>query len=62
MMMDTGSSPNVAVFEQFHLDRRAGTLSRQTTDGRLLPVNVGSRALVILGVLVERAGDLVSEG
>jgi predicted ATPase/DNA-binding winged helix-turn-helix (wHTH) protein len=60
MLMDTGSSPDVAVFEQFHFDWRAGSLSRQTTDGRLLAVSVGSRALAILGVLVERAGDLVS--
>src|SRR5215472_12589444 len=60
MLMDTGSSQDVAVFEQFHFDRRAGSLSRQTTDGRLLAVSVGSRALAILGVLVDRAGDLVS--
>src|SRR5215469_15950618 len=59
-MMDTGSSPDVVVFERFHFDRRAGTLSQETADGRLLAVSVGSRALAILGVLVERAGDLVS--
>jgi predicted ATPase/DNA-binding winged helix-turn-helix (wHTH) protein len=59
-MMDTGSSPDVVVFERFHFDRRAGTLSQETTNGRLLAVSVGSRALAILGILVERAGDLVS--
>jgi DNA-binding winged helix-turn-helix (wHTH) protein/TolB-like protein/Flp pilus assembly protein TadD len=59
-MMDAGSSPDVVVFEQFRFDRRAGTLSRQSKDDGLLAVGVGSRALAILGVLVERAGDLVS--
>jgi predicted ATPase/DNA-binding winged helix-turn-helix (wHTH) protein len=59
-MMDTGSSPDVVVFERFHFDRRAGTLSQETTNGRLVAVSVGSRALAILGILVERAGDLVS--
>jgi DNA-binding winged helix-turn-helix (wHTH) protein/TolB-like protein len=59
-MKDTDSSPDIVEFDQFRFDRRAGTLSRQVTEGRFAAVSVGSRALAILGVLVERAGDLVS--
>jgi TolB-like protein/DNA-binding winged helix-turn-helix (wHTH) protein len=60
-MMDTDSSPYVVEFEQFRFDRRAGCLSRQATDGSLLPVSIGSRAIAVLDVLVDRAGDLVSK-
>jgi TolB-like protein/DNA-binding winged helix-turn-helix (wHTH) protein/Tfp pilus assembly protein PilF len=60
-MMDAGTSPDVFVFEEFRFDRRGGGLSRRTGDGEFLPVSVGSRALAVLGVLVERAGDLVSK-
>jgi DNA-binding winged helix-turn-helix (wHTH) protein len=35
-------------------------LSRQNGDGSLAPVVVGSRALEILGLLIDRHGDIVS--
>ena len=59
--MDADSTPDVILFEQFRFDRHGGVLSRRTADGEFLPVSLGSRALAVLGVLVERAGDLVSK-
>jgi DNA-binding winged helix-turn-helix (wHTH) protein len=51
---------DVLLFECFRLNRRGGGLSRQNERGVFVPVAIGSRALDVLGVLVERAGDLVS--
>ena len=48
------------LFEDFRLDRRGGLFRRDDT-GALGPVAIGSRALDILGVLVERAGEAVSK-
>ncbi len=59
--MDSDRSSDVFLFDQFHFDRRGGGLSRRTANGELLPVRLGSRALAVLGVLVESAGDLVSK-
>jgi hypothetical protein len=42
----------------FRLDRRG--LFRWDHSGVFVPMTIGSRALQILGVLVERPGDLVS--
>jgi len=47
-------------FEGFRLDRNAGALFRRDDAEAFVPMAVGSRALDVLGVLVERAGDLVS--
>jgi len=58
--MDTLSSTESSLFEGFRLDRRAGVLFRRDEHGVFAPVLIGSRALDILGVLVERPGDLVS--
>src|ERR1700730_13569735 len=58
--MDTPSSTDIFLFEGFRLDRRGGVLYRRTEHGAFAPMVIGSRALDILGVLVERAGDLVS--
>ena len=52
---------NVFLFEGFHLDRRAGGLSRQDAWGECTPVPLGSRALDVLSVLVARQGELVSK-
>src|SRR5882672_10338593 len=54
------SSTESSLFEGFRLDRRAGVLFRQDERGVFAPMAIGSRALDILGVLVERPGDLVS--
>jgi adenylate cyclase len=57
--MDTESPPDVFLFEEFRFDRRGMSLSRRAHDGELLAVGLGTRAIDILGVLVERAGELV---
>ena len=56
--MDALATTDVFLFEGCRLDRRG--LSRRDQSGAFVPVLIGSRALEILGVLVERAGDLVS--
>jgi DNA-binding winged helix-turn-helix (wHTH) protein len=43
----------------FLLDRSAGGLFRLDDDGNAVPLVLGSRALDVLGVLVERQGELV---
>ena len=51
---------DIFLFAGFRLDRRGGSLFRCGEDGALIPVPIGPRALDVLGVLVARAGDLVS--
>ena len=48
-------------FEGFLLDRGAGGLFRLNERGERIPVPLGSRALDVLCVLVERSGELVSK-
>src|SRR5271165_2013361 len=59
--MDALATGDIFVFEGFRLDRRGGGLFRRDECGDLVPVAIGSRALDILGVVVERPGDLVSK-
>jgi hypothetical protein len=47
------------LFEGYRLDRRG--LFRQDELGTLVPIAIGSRALDVLGILVERQGQLVSK-
>ena len=47
-------------FEDFRLDRRGGLFRRDNT-GAFVPVAIGSRALDILYVLIEQAGEVVSK-
>jgi pentatricopeptide repeat protein len=54
------SSADVCLFGEFRLDRRIGVLFRRDQRGVFAPLVMGSRALDILGVLVERPGELVS--
>ena len=58
--MDTPPSIDISLFEGFRLDRRTGALFRRDERGVFAPITMGSRALDILGLLVERSGDLVS--
>jgi DNA-binding winged helix-turn-helix (wHTH) protein/TolB-like protein len=58
--MDARSQTDVFLFGPFRLDRSSG-LSRCDGTDRPLPVNIGSRALDVLSVLVERHGELVSK-
>jgi TolB-like protein/DNA-binding winged helix-turn-helix (wHTH) protein/Flp pilus assembly protein TadD len=59
--MEEQASADVVLFGGFRFDRRRGVLSRQNDDGRFVPVPIGSRALDILGLLIDRHGDLVSK-
>ena len=54
-------SSEVSQFEEFRLDRRGGGLFRRDDSGVFAPVAIGSRGLDILGVLIERAGEVVSK-
>src|SRR3981189_2671018 len=58
--MDAVASPDISLFEDFRLDRRGGVLFRRDQQGVFVPLVIGSRALDILGVLVEQPGYLVS--
>src|SRR5271167_3313714 len=58
--MDALATGDVFLFEGFRLDRAGGALYRRDERGTFVPVAISSRALGILGVLVERPGDLVS--
>ena len=56
--MEALSASDIFQFDQFHLDRRG--LFRRDGGAGLAPVEVGSRALDVLRVLLERPGELVS--
>jgi TolB-like protein/tetratricopeptide (TPR) repeat protein len=58
--MEALSSADISLFEGFRLDRRGGVLSRRGEQGFFAPIAIGGRALDILGVLIDRPGDLVS--
>jgi adenylate cyclase len=59
--MDALHPPDVFLFGSFRLDRSSGGLYRYAEGGDLVPVSIGSRALDVLGFLVERHGGLVSK-
>src|SRR6516165_3864588 len=59
--MEALASSEVFLFDDFRLDRRGGGLFRRDDSGVFVPVAVGSRGLDILGVLVARAGEVVSK-
>jgi TolB-like protein/DNA-binding winged helix-turn-helix (wHTH) protein len=48
-------------FEEFRLDRQGEGLSRRDEHGVFVPLSIGPRALDVLSVLVQRAGELVSK-
>ncbi len=58
--MDTPAPVDMLLFEGFCLDRRGGGLFRQDESGVSGPVAIGSRALDVLSVLIDRRGDLLS--
>ena len=58
--MDALGRGDVFLFEGFRLDRRGGGLFRRDERGVFAPMAIGSRALDLLSMLVERPGDLVS--
>ena len=57
--MHAPSSGDIWLFGEFRLNRRTGVLFRRDERGVFAPLPMGSRPLDILGVLVERAGELV---
>src|SRR5258708_14621692 len=59
--MEVLASSEVFLFEDFRLDRRGAGLFQGDGGGAFLPVAIGSRGLDILGVLIDRAGEIVSK-
>jgi DNA-binding winged helix-turn-helix (wHTH) protein len=59
--MDGLGSAGVLLFQGFHFDLSGGELFRLDQAGIAVPVVIGSRALVLLRLLVERQGKLVSK-
>ena len=59
--MQALAAPDIFLFASFRLDRRRGGLFRRGEDGAEVPVVLGSRALDILGLLLDRRGDLVTK-
>jgi DNA-binding winged helix-turn-helix (wHTH) protein len=55
------ASSDVFIFADFRLDRAGGGLFRRNDLGGFTPVTIGSRALDLLAVLIERRGDVVSK-
>ena len=58
--MEALAAGGVFLFDGFRLDLRGGGLFRRDGCGDFVPIAIGSRALDVLGVLVELPGDLVS--
>jgi len=59
--MEPFPSSKVFFFDQYRLDRRGGGLFRDGKDGDLIQVSLGSRALDVLTLLLERCGELVAK-
>src|SRR3984893_38326 len=59
--MDRLGAADVFLFEGFRFDRGSGDLLRLDKTGVAAPVPIGSRALRLRGLLVERLGDLISK-
>jgi TolB-like protein/cytochrome c-type biogenesis protein CcmH/NrfG len=55
------ATTDIFEFEEFRLDRQGDGLSRRGETGIFVPVSIGSRALDVLSVLVERPGELVTK-
>jgi class 3 adenylate cyclase/DNA-binding winged helix-turn-helix (wHTH) protein/predicted ATPase len=55
------AAPGILSFANFRLDRRSGGLFRRGEDGAEVLIALGSRALDILTLLLDRSGDLVSK-
>ena len=55
------ASSDIFLFADFRLDRAGGGLYRLANHGAFAPVMIGSRALDLLAVLIERRGDVVSK-
>src|SRR3954462_8883897 len=59
--MDRDATADVLFFEGFRFDRRSGFLFRLNEDGGAVPIELGSRAIDLLRVLIDKPGELVSK-
>jgi adenylate cyclase len=59
--MDAGTTADILLFEGFRLDRCGGGLFRQLEGGASERLAIGSRALEVLGMLIDRRGELVTK-
>ena len=59
--MNSLGMTDALLFDRFRLDRCGSGLSCLDDEGAYQPVALGSRALDVLSVLVERRGELVSK-
>ena len=59
--MEAVVAPEIFLFGRFRLDRNAGGLFRRDEGDSFLPVPIGSRALDVLALLLERRGDIVTK-
>jgi len=59
--MQALAARDIFLFTNFRLDRRSGGLFRRGKDGVEVLVVLGSRALDILALLLDRRGDLVTK-
>ena len=59
--MDTLGPSDSFQFDRFRLHTRDGCLLRRDAAGTWTPVAIGSRAVAVLGVLIDRHGDVVSK-
>ena len=55
------ASSDIFLFADFRFDRAGGGLFRRDDRGAFAPVTIGSRALDLLAVLIQRRGDVVSK-
>jgi len=53
---------DILLFDEFRLDRGGGGLFRQVAGGAAEPLTIGSRAIEVLGILIDRRGQLVAKG
>jgi DNA-binding winged helix-turn-helix (wHTH) protein len=60
-IMDTPAFSATFQFDRFRLRPGGGGLLRRDTAGAWRPVSIGSRALAVLGVLIEQRGTLISK-
>jgi TolB-like protein len=59
--MKMSASSDIFLFADFRFDRAGGGLFRRDDRGAFAPVTIGSRALDLLAVLIQRRGDVVSK-
>ena len=55
------ASSDTFLFAEFRFDRAGGGLFRRDEQGASAPVTIGSRALDLLAVLIDRRGEVVSK-